>query len=294
MEHSKSLYSRCFDEYKLTDEQLKKLQDALLGMLVDVMAVCDKYGIDCMLAYGTTLGAVRHRGFIPWDDDVDVMMLRSEFERFREVFRSEFPGKYELDEPLSDPRYVSKIVKIFKKGTSFVELPAAGVGGPDMIFIDLFLIENVPAPGIGRKLVKLAYETAFKAASLCVDYRYPSPPIMEKCRTDPELKKYYRTRRLLGFFPATLGGMSFYLKICEKLADRKKKSGWLGIPGDGNYTEAIYPAGIYTETATAEFCGYQMKIPKDYDTYLRQLYGDYMQIPPPEKQEYHSAYKFSL
>ena len=294
MRESKSLYSRCFSEYSLSGEDLQKLQSVLLTILVDIKTVCDKYGIDYMLCAGTTLGAVRHQGFIPWDDDVDVMMLRSEFERFKKVFCSEFPEKYALVEPLSDPRYVSKLVKIYKKGTVFVELSTAGVGGPDMIFADLFLIENVPAPGLERKLKTIVYDIAFKAASVVVDYRYPSPPIVEKCRTDRELRRYYALRRFLGFCFSLFGSLRFYLKICEAIAKQKKETDWLGIPSDSGYADRIYPRELFTHLCEADFCGFRMKIPQDYDRYLRAEYGDYMQFPPPEKREVHSAYRISF
>ena len=294
MQDSKSLYTRCFGEYSLSNRDLKRLQDELLLILVDVKTVCDKYRIDYMLCFGTALGAVRHRGFIPWDDDADIMMIRSEFERFREAFGKEFPDRYEIVEPLSDPRYFSKMVKIFKKGTTFVEIPTAGVGGPDMIFVDVFLIENVPDPGLKRRLKAIVYDTAFKAASVCLDFRYPSPPIMEKCKTDRELKKYYSFRRRVGFFFSLFGSLRFYLKICESLANQKKETDWFGIPSDSGYLDRIYPRRLFTELTEIEFCGYPMKVPKDFDTYLRCEYGDYMQIPPPEKREVHSAYKIDF
>ena len=87
MRTSKSLYSRCFEEYRLSDETLKKLQNELLLMLIDVKSVCDSCQINYMLSGGSMLGAVRHQGFIPWDDDIDIMMLRSEYERFKDSFR---------------------------------------------------------------------------------------------------------------------------------------------------------------------------------------------------------------
>lgn len=294
MQDSKGLYSRCFTEYRLSDETLQRLQHELLQMLVDIKTVCDKYRIDYMLCGGTALGAVRHQGFIPWDDDADIMMLRSEYQKLRDVFCREFPGKYELAEPLYDPRYVGKIVKIFKKGTSFVEIATAGVKGPDMIFVDIFLLDNVPPPGLKRKLKAIAYDTAFKAASVCVDYRYPSPPILEKCKTDPELKRYYSLRRRFGFFFSIFGGMRFYIKICERLADQKQETDWIGLVDDGDYEARILPRKVFTELTEADFCGWRMKIPKDYDRYLRCEYGDYMKLPPPEKREVHSVYKIDF
>ena len=86
MQDSKGLYSRCFSDYRLSAEELKQLQKVLLEILLDIKSVCEKYQINYMLSAGTALGAVRHKGFIPWDDDVDIMMLRSEFSKFKAVF----------------------------------------------------------------------------------------------------------------------------------------------------------------------------------------------------------------
>lgn len=294
MQDSKSLYSRCFSEYRLTDEKLKQLQQVLLEILVDIKTVCEKYQINYMLSGGTALGAIRHKGFIPWDDDVDIMMLRSEFYKFKAVFNEELSDRYELAEPLSDPQYYSKMIKIYKKGTTFVEIPTAGVNGPDMIFVDLFLLENLPAPGWKRKLKEIAYNVAFRASSVCLDYQYPSPPILQKCKVDRELRHYYSFRRFCGFFFSLFGSIQFYLKICESLAKCSEETDWVSMPSDTGYLGRVYPRRLFTSFTNAEFCGYIMKIPEDYDTYLTIDYGDYMQIPPPEKREVHSAYKISL
>lgn len=294
MRTSKSLYSRCFEEYRLSDETLKKLQNELLLMLIDVKSVCDSCQINYMLSGGSMLGAVRHQGFIPWDDDIDIMMLRSEYERFKDCFRKAFPDKYAVSEPLSDARYLSKMVKIFKKGTTYVEIPTAGVSGQDMLFLDLFIIENVPAPGLLRKLKAVLYDTAFKASSVCIDYLYPSPIIEKKAAEVPELSEYYRFRKRLGAVFSHLGGIRFYLRMCESLGNQRKRTGWLGIPSGISYGREIFPERVFTELTTMSFCGVEVKVPADYDAYLKNLYGNYMELPPEDKREYHAAYKIEF
>ena len=294
MKTSKSLYSMAFEEYRLSDDTLERLQDTLLSMLLDVKAACDKHGVDYMLSGGTMLGAVRHHGFIPWDDDADLMMLREQYERFKAIFQEELADRYVLGEPLSGDRYVNKMAKIYKKGTTFVEIPKAGIGGLDMVYIDLFVIENVPPPGLRRKIKGLLYYAAHKASSACSDYRYPSPAIVEKGKTNPEIARYYAQRRRIGAVFSHLGGMRFYLKMCEKIARQKKYTGWLGIPSGIHYTREIFPARVFQELTSVEFCGHEFKAPAAYDEYLSNLYGDYMQLPPPEKRQYHVAYKIDL
>ena len=294
MQDSKSLYSRCFSEYKLSDDDLKQLQQVLLEILVDVKTVCEKYQINYMLCGGTALGAIRHKGFIPWDDDVDLMMLRDEYSKFKVVFNKELSDKYVLAESLSVPRYYAKHIKIFKKGTTFVEIPLAGVHGPDMIFIDLFILENLPSPGLGRKLKEIVYNVAFRASSVCLDYKYPSPPILQKSKVDQELRKYYTFRRFCGFVFSLFGSCESYLKICNALAESNEETEWVSMPSDRGYLGRLYPRKLFMSFTNAEFCGYMMKIPQDFDTYLATDYGDYMQIPPPEKREVHSAYKIEF
>lgn len=294
MKSSKALYSRCFKEYELRDDDLKKLQDNLLEMFLDIKRVCDSNDIKYMVSGGTLLGAIRHGGFIPWDDDIDIMMVREEYEKFRSVFPGDMYDKYELVEPLQDKYVVCKQPKIYKKNTVYVEVDTAGIPAHNHLFIDVFIIENVPSNYLIRKAKAKAYDFSYKAASVCMDYVYPSPVIEAKAKDDKELNEYYTFRKRIGFLFAHVGGMRFYLKVCDKLARHKRHSGLMSVPSAISYEKELTSSTVFEEVTTGSFCGHDVLIPKQYDIYLRNLYGDYMQIPPEDKREHHAAYKIEL
>ena len=118
--------------------------------------------------------------------------------------------------------------------------------------------------------------------------------IEKQFRYSKELKKYYTTRRRIGFIFSHLGGMSFYLKITDVLAKSAKRSGWMGVPSAISYEKEIFEEAVFRQVTKGLFCGIEVNIPVKYDKYLRNLYGDYMTIPPVEKREQHTAYKIEL
>lgn len=121
----------------------------LLEMLKDIDALCRKHNIPYFLNGGTALGAVRHKGFIPWDDDADISMMREDFDRFREVIKTDLPDKYVAQCFASDRRYNVLIpgMKIRKKGTYLKEANTllsnrcVGYEGCDGIFVDVFVYD---------------------------------------------------------------------------------------------------------------------------------------------------------
>lgn len=294
MKKAKNIYSRCFREYQLSPAMLKKVQDSLLETFLFIKEICDKYKIDYMMSGGSLLGTIRHEGFIPWDDDIDIMMTRKNYEKFVRAFKKEKNSTYLLAEPLKSKDYFYKMPKIYKKDTVYQTIANAGFDKYNMISIDIFVIEYMPDSGLVRKLIGTFYDLAFRFSSVCIDYKYPSPVILKKAAENEEIREYYTFRRRLGAVASHLFGMRFYLRICERIANRKKQTHYYGVPSAISYNREVFPLRVFDELTTGSFCGFEVKIPKDYDTYLTNLYHDYMQIPPESKREIHVAYKVEI
>ena len=126
-------------EYKLSSEELRKLQRIELEMLIEVDRICQKHNIQYSLDGGTLLGAVRHKGFIPWDDDIDVIMLRKEYAKFRRVCKKELDtARFFLQDYKSDPYYRWGWAKIRRENTEHVRLGQEFLKQKTGIFIDIF------------------------------------------------------------------------------------------------------------------------------------------------------------
>ncbi len=294
MKEAKNVYSRNFKEYNLSDEQMKSLQNRLLEAFLDIKKVCDEKGVQYMMAYGTLLGTVRHQGFIPWDEDVDIMMTRKEYEKFKNAFCETLSDRYILAEPVETENYYYKMPKVYIKDTTFITVAGAGLEHYNMLFIDIFIIEYAPQNRLKRFVKGSVYNLAFKAASVCLDYKFPSPIIVEKALHNKEVRAYYRQRRFLGGLFSFFGGINFYLRICETIARNEKPSNLYSIPSSISYTREIVPSEMFDRIGTGMFCGHEVNIPLDYDTYLKNRYGDYMQVPDEEHREAHGALKIEF
>lgn len=294
MKKSKEIYSKAFSEYRFTNEELELLHDTLFGILMDIKQVCDVHNITFILAGGTMLGAIRHQGFIPWDDDLDILMLRSEYEKFRDVFISATGNKYDLVEPLDD-QYTNKKPKVLLKDSVFTEVNYAGLQERyRKVFIDIFIIEDVPASAIARKVIGKIYDFAFFASGFAADYKYPSPIILEKAKKFDELDEYYRFRRRIGHIFNVFFGMRFYIWLTTKLGHCNKETGWAAVPASFGYNREVFPKEVFTNLTKASFNGVLFNIPVQYDSYLKNLYRDYMKLPPEQDREVHSCAEFRL
>ena len=278
----------------ISDAELVELHHCMLEMVKDIHAVCTQHNICYMAAGGTCLGSVRHQGFIPWDDDVDLLMPRADLKRFLEIFTEELGDRYQLTSPASDFPMESLITSVHRRNTYRASLQTFGTDLPKGIQIDIFPIENVPRNRLVRwfkgrlaTLVQhIATSTLFKGLT--------NQQKREFFFQTKEGKFNYRLRILI----ATVFGFFSYqrwARIYEYLVSMDKDTGYCTVPTDmKHYFGHIMPKEVYLPTTQGPFEDMQINLPHNTDEYLKNQYGDYMVIPEEGKREAHWGIGFSL
>lgn len=259
-------------------ELLYKIHNISLGILLVFDKVCRENELTYFLDSGTALGAVRHGGFIPWDDDIDVGMPRKDYERFLEIAQAQLPEEIFLQTHETDPAYERGAAKLRLKGTIFQEyndLPYKENG----FFIDIFPFDNVPHNKFAAKIYiitlgwicrvvnswysrkesqskfKRTFQLAIKIVpKSCIDFLYK--------KHEKYCRKY--ENRETGYMTCHFWGMTFI---------------------DGN--TYIFDKDRMLPVKEISFEGYNLKIVREPDYYLSLMYGDYMQLPPEEKRHGH-------
>jgi lipopolysaccharide cholinephosphotransferase len=258
----------------MDQDTLKKLHDVLIEILDEFVCVCEENNLTYFLIAGTLLGAARHKGFIPWDDDIDVAMPRNDYEKFLEIYDKIKETNYYVLSHLTKNNignYYIDFAKLCKKGTVFAE----GDRNPDYysgIFIDIFPFDNCVlffAP-LQTHLIKIALKL----------YRLKSRTEIPQNRLKLVISKI-----LCCFF-----SLSFIGKLHKRLYTLFNKSitkyisffsGLCGYKKETHKYENIFPISKIL------FEGKYYCAPGNWDFYLTHFYGNYMELPPVENRRIH-------
>ena len=133
------------------EELLRRIKDSEKDILRKFILICEKYNLDYFVVFGTLLGTIRHEGFIPWDDDIDVGMLRTDYEKFLEVAQKECGEEYFIQTIDTDPNYHLYFAKMRMNNTVFVEDSLQKTTGNDGFYIDIFPYDVIPDDDIVMK-----------------------------------------------------------------------------------------------------------------------------------------------
>lgn len=251
----------------MDNETLKKLQKTELEILLEVDRICKKNNLRYQLNSGTLLGAIRHKGFIPWDDDIDITMPVEDYNKFCKICRSELDERFSLQTIITD-NFFHFFAKVRKNGTKMVEEGAENLKY-EGIWIDIF-------PLVG---VKNSEAWILKRNGILEKIRL----LLKKRKSTAPWKQLSVEKKILRLIPMRLiiGVVTLFLK--HLLQPTMKYDHCCYIWG-GELLKIRFPGDLFDETCEVEFEGHLFPAPKQYDKYLTIVYGDYMTPPPPEKR----------
>ena len=271
------------------DEQLRNdIQSALLAMYLDVDRACNKHGISLYLCGGSAIGAVRHKGFIPWDDDMDTAMSRKDYEKFKQIFDAELSGKYNLVAPDVGDGSRSRFPKVMKKNTVFREIgnkePAERCG----LFLDIFIVENAPDHPLIRTIKGFLCNGLEFIGGQVLLWEENSQAVLAAMKESGKVQ--YAIRRAAAFFFSFRSATDWNRTIDRFNRDKNEKSEFCSIPsGRGHYFGEMLPREVFFPGIEGEFEGNRVLLFQDVNRYLSNLYGDYMKIPEEEDREVHAV-----
>lgn len=258
-----------------TLEQLHKHE---LEIMDEFVRICNKYNLTYFLYGGTLLGAVRHKGFIPWDDDLDLAMPRKDYEKFIEVAKNELNSKFELDNYHTNKLCYLNFSKIRNKNTILVQdFQKDNYEGPKGIWIDIFPLDNAKKEEGKLQSLRIIFIKAMRSIA-----HYKSNIYLGNNKI--KLKKVLG--KIFGIIPLnTL--LSIQDTLMKKNA-KKETEYFISIASQYNYKKQTMKKDIFIPAKELEFEGRKYKVPNNYTYFLERIYGDYMKLPPKEKRITHN------
>lgn len=255
-------------------ETLHKLWSVELEILQVIDKFCKENQIKYSIAYGTLLGAVRHKGFIPWDDDIDIMMLREDYNRFRQLWLKNPPEGYVLVDDILFDEYHENFMKIRKKNSTFIQFETEFDNQrlPMGIFVDIFALDRIAPNGIARKK-----QFIYSLVNMLYTRRYPSGK-----------------GGIIGLGEKILLSLPKGFQNRMKIKARKQIEKWNGEKRNPlvcfctfDEVSKQFPADMFQSITSVEFENLKLSAVADIDEVLKVSFGDYMQLPPEDQRASH-------
>lgn len=255
---------------------MNKLQEKEFEILKCVIGICDELKINYYLVCGTALGAVKYGGFIPWDDDVDIAMLRADYEAFCKKAPDLLPDNLFLQTAETDLHFPQFFCKIRDSKTTFIETAANEIDMNHGVYIDIFPLDGYPKGSFEQR----AFEIKKEALRLKLASAYKIP-----ASAKPLSKALLRGEKALGFNKRTRATVKKLSALLSKYGTEASDI-WCN---HGNWQGRLEyaPKEQYGSGTFAKFEGLKVRVPERYDEYLTQKYGDWRADLPVEEQVGH-------
>ena len=273
-------------------DTLKKLQSVELEILRDFVSLCETHKLTYFGIAGTGIGAIRHGGFIPWDDDIDVAMPREDYDKFIKIAKKEYNDKYLVLNGVDYPNYPLLTGRWIMKGTEFIEWPFKDIDCPFGIFLDIYPLDQIPDD---EKKFKRQAIQAFFWSKLLILRSIPHPMLPFK---GIKASIVQIICGIIHWFLKTFNVSKRWLyNMCLRVSTQYNGRGntrridflcdttaYMNI----HYVEDIYPL------KTIRFEDIDLKFPNRIENNLEREYGDYMTLPPEDKRKNHFPYKLDF
>lgn len=271
---------------ELSREELKRLQAHLIRMYRDIEAVCHRHGLGLCLAYGNVIGAMRHNGWIPWDDDLDIHMSRQDYDLFLSKYASELPPQYKVSSYLSKEGSYARFAKVIDISTVYVPLTGEKTDESG-VFIDIFPIDNVKKQPILNNLRRYwAYFLMYTASSV-MQVQEDSKAYKELMFTTKAGQQNWRFRQAWGRV-FSFASYRTWNKWIEKYGKNPKHTGYVHVMADLPACYRMIPEDYFSPFREIELPEIgKVHIPNKYDEYLKFLYGNWREVPDDSNKWHH-------
>lgn len=262
---------------ELNKSELSSLKKVEIAILNEVARICEMHNLRYSLTGGTLLGAVRHKGFIPWDDDIDIVMPYNDYLLFLEYAENEMSDSFYITNIYKDKNYgYLPMSKVMANNTTIIEEPAKNVNTKNGIFVDIFPLYNTSNNSLIRKLDFYIIQRLSKSLRCKNGYHYKESKIHSFI--------YNLRHILLKIIPT-----SFYIKLFEFIVNKNTKTSKYIVSYGGIYgiEKETFPKEWFDNYSYLEFEKNKYMCMDMWDIYLKSHYGNYMELPPKDKRVPH-------
>ena len=269
---------------------IQVIQKKELAIFKEFIRVCEKHQLTYFALGGTLLGAVRHKGFIPWDDDIDIGMPREDYNKLMSLDPSEFNFPYKLVNEKNTPSFTKAFMNL-QDSTTKILMTYSNVAHEESLWIDIFPIDGLPSNPIKKYL----HEKRYLFSRMMVQLSQFNKIVNQNKENRPSLEKLIIKIAEIINIEKVLSYPFWQKNYISTISKYGMSEGYAG-----NYTGAyklreLVPTDYFGSGTSLSFENIMIKVPEKYKEYLKAIYGDnYMQLPPEEKRIPHQYNIISL